>query len=140
MWNRASFAVALVTLCAFGCAGDHPNNGPTTDAAPPGPAVHARWAWSDPDGGPFPSDLFTVADPDQLTGLRVNLPRPDCSVSVSDCLDLVHINELDGFSLQPRVTIPFDGDIDPNNLPANSIFVVDLETARQIPIVQTVWD
>src|SRR5438045_4811644 len=43
---------------------------------------------STPAGAPFPSDLFTVADPTQNTGLRVNLPMPDCSVRPSHCEDL----------------------------------------------------
>ena len=38
-------------------------------------------------GTPFPSDLFTVADPTQNTGLRVNLPKPDCLARPSDCQD-----------------------------------------------------
>ena len=57
-------------------------------------------------GTPFPSDLFTVADPTQNTGLRVNLPKPDCLARPSDCQDLDVINTLDGFNLQPRLSIP----------------------------------
>jgi hypothetical protein len=36
--------------------------------------------WPRLDGGPFPSDHFTVEDREQNTGLRVNLPLPDCAV------------------------------------------------------------
>src|SRR5687768_17601031 len=43
-------------------------------------------------GTPFPSDLFSVADPTQNTGLRVNLPKPDCLARPSDCQDLDVIN------------------------------------------------
>ena len=33
-----------------------------------------------PERSPFPSDAFTVADPNQNTGRRVNLPMPqDCA-------------------------------------------------------------
>src|SRR6266550_2565476 len=63
-------------------------------------------------GTPFPSDLFAVADPTQNSRLRVNLPKPDCLARPSDCQDLDVINTLDGFNLQPRLSIPFDGPID----------------------------
>src|SRR5215510_5021852 len=45
-------------------------------------------------GGPFPSNLFTVADPSHNTGLQVNLPLPDCAARPSDCADLQVINTL----------------------------------------------
>ena len=61
---------------------------------------------SSPSGSPFPSDRFTVLDPHNNTLLRVNLPKPDCTVRVSDCQDLDVINTLDGFNLQPRLSIP----------------------------------
>ena len=57
----------------------------------------------------FPSDRYTVPDAEQLTGLRVAMPKPDCSVYVSDCEDLEVINQLDGFNVQPRIVIPFSG-------------------------------
>src|SRR5215207_6624935 len=55
---------------------------------------------------PFPSDRFTLPDSQQNTGLRVNLPTPDCSTNPSDCLSVALLNELDGFSTQPRLSIP----------------------------------
>ena len=60
--------------------------------------VHPRFDLSGPDGGPFPSDRFTVADPTQMTGLRVTLPKPDCLERASDCEDIDVINTLDGFN------------------------------------------
>ena len=36
--------------------------------------VHALFDLGSPAGGPFASDRFTVADPTQNTGRRVNLP------------------------------------------------------------------
>ena len=72
-------------------------------------AVHALFDLDHPDTGPFPSDVFTVADAAHNTGRRVNLPYPDCAVRVSDCEDLDVINTLDGFGLQTRISIPFDG-------------------------------
>jgi hypothetical protein len=54
-----------------------------------------------------------VADSTQNTGRRVNLPYPDCAIRMSDCEDLDVINTLDGFGLQTRISIPFDGAIAP---------------------------
>src|SRR5215813_10505981 len=75
--------------------------------------VEVRFDFSDPQGGPFPTDRFTVPDASQLTGLRVDLPTPDCSLRPSDCADIDVLNRLDGFNLQPRLSIPFTGPIDP---------------------------
>src|SRR5262245_22367788 len=69
--------------------------------------VHALFGLETPASGPFPSNWFTVADPSQNTRLRVNLPKPDCGARPSDCEDLDVINTLDGFNLQPRLSIPF---------------------------------
>ena len=38
---------------------------------------------SSPSGAPFPSDRYTVADATQLTGERVDLPKPNCTVRPS---------------------------------------------------------
>src|ERR1700716_344830 len=62
----------------------------------------------------MPSNAFTVADANQLTGIRVNLPVPVCdATSSSVCDDLAQLNLQDGFDLRPRVTVPFSGPIDP---------------------------
>src|SRR5215204_6574235 len=45
-------------------------------------------------GQPFPSNLFTTSDRTQVTGLRVDLPKPDCAVRPSDCADIVGINQV----------------------------------------------
>ena len=45
---------------------------------------------------------------------------------VSDCQDIDVVNSLDGFSTQPRITAPFDGDIDPASVNSDSIYLVDL--------------
>ena len=57
-----------------------------------------------PAAGPFPTDRFTIADPSQNTGLRVNLPKPDCEQRPSDCEDIDVLNTLDGFNVQPRLS------------------------------------
>ena len=34
---------------------------------------------------PFPTNLLTTTDHSQVTGLRVDLPMPDCAARPSDC-------------------------------------------------------
>jgi hypothetical protein len=116
--------------------------------------VHVLFGFNTPESGIFPTDIFTMADGAQKTGLRVNLPLPDCAARPSDCEDLALINELDGFNLQPRVTVPFDGDIDPMSVTSANVFFVELGDAdvrldvewprrrrpRVIGVNQLVWD
>jgi Bacterial virulence factor lipase N-terminal len=75
---------------------------------------------------PFPTDRFTVNDPRQDTGVRVNLPTPNCATNPSDCADVALLNQLDGFNLQPRISIPFDGAIDPATVSSKTVFLVEL--------------
>jgi len=126
------------------------NSSPVTNKG----TVHVRFGLHTPESGVFPTDIFTVADDAQKTGLRIKLPLPDCAVRVSDCRDLMLINVLDGFNLQPRVTIPFDGDIDPTGVNSKNAFFVELgdadvdatatqgetRTPRVIGVNQLVWD
>jgi hypothetical protein len=76
---------------------------------------------------PFPTNWLTTADATQNTGRRVNLPMlEDCNTDSRQCADIMALNELDGFSIQPRVSIPFDGDIDPNSVNSSNVFLVRL--------------
>jgi hypothetical protein len=110
--------------------------------------VLAGFALHTPAGGPFPSDIFTVAHAGHNTGLRIALPYPDCTARPSDCDDLAVVNTLDGWGLQPRVSVPFSGPIDPASVIGDSVFVVSLGSARpgqppggtRIGINQVVWD
>ena len=88
--------------------------------------VYAGFDLEAPGTGPFPSDWFTVEDRSHNTGLRVNLPLPDCLERVSDCEDLNVINTLDGFNLQPRLSIPFDGAIDVSTVTSQTVFLIGL--------------
>jgi hypothetical protein len=94
---------------------------------------------------PFPSDRWTVSDPTQLTGLGVALPKPDCATRPSDCQDINVLNTLDGFNLQPRLSIPFTGPIDVSSVSSSDIFLVRLDggDGTGSPVVginQIVWD
>lgn len=102
---------------------------------------------SDPAGSPFPSNRFTVVDWSQKTYKRVNLPKPDCAAKPSDCADIDVINTLDGFSTQPRITVPFTGAIDVSSVNSDSIFLInfgDTQTfegaGQRVGINQIVWD
>jgi hypothetical protein len=101
---------------------------------------------------PFPSDRFTAFDSQQLTGLHVNVPLPNCATNPSDCADLTLVNQLDGFNLQPRLSIPFDSAIDVSTVNSNTVFLITLPgpglrglefdgfTPKVIGINQVVWD
>jgi hypothetical protein len=108
-------------------------------------SVEPRFDLTVPSGGPFPSDRFAAPDPTQLTGLRVNLPKPDCSVRLSDCEDIDVLNTLDGFNLQPRLSIPFTGPIDPTTVSSDTVFLFKLSCTTCpggsfVGINQVVWD
>ncbi|WP_345353539.1 Ig-like domain-containing protein [Rhodococcus olei] len=104
---------------------------PITNSRPAGaatPPVQAIFNLTDRDKreSPFPSNRFTVADPEQNTGLRVDLPKPDCAVRPSDCTDIDVINTLDGFNITPRISIPFDGEIDFSTVNNETVFLLKL--------------
>src|SRR5262249_40367486 len=112
------------------------------------PSTSAVFDLSAPNSGPFPSDRFTVADASQLTGRRVDLPLPDRVTRPSDYNDISVINTLDGFNLQPRLSISFDGPIDVSSANSNDVFVSSLGDTQNpqdrggqvVGINQVVWD
>lgn len=87
----------------------------------------------------FPSDRYAVPDPNQLTGVRVALPKPDCSVRVSDCQDVDVVNQLDGFNVQPRIVIPFSGAIDLATVSRQSVYLLEVDSSRRIALNQLQW-
>jgi hypothetical protein len=101
-----------------------------------GAGVEVVFDLSQPSQGPFPSDRFTLpddpGDPNN-TGLRVNMPKPDCKVRPTDCNAMNLLNDLDGFNLLPRLSIPFTGAIDVRSVSSRSVFLVRLGTAVRRP-------
>jgi len=92
--------------------------------------VHALFDLSSTTTAPFPSNAFSVADDTQLTHIRVNLPTPaSCAGRESDCEDIADLDTLDGFNVLPRITIPFDGDIDSSTANSENIFIISLGDA-----------
>jgi len=89
-------------------------------------------------GQPFPTNLDTRIDLTQLTGLRVALPKPDCTTHPSDCADIDVLNTLDGFNVDARVSIPFSGPIDLTTVTPDTVFLVDPKGQRT-PLDRLVW-
>ena len=102
-------------------------------------AVQPGYDLTTPAGGPFPSDRWTTVDWSQRTGLRVALPKPDCAVRPSDCMDIDVLNTLDGFNVQPRISIPFTGAIDPNSVSSSTVFLIRLPDRAITGINQVIW-
>lgn len=95
----------------------------------------------------FPSNLFTVLDFTQKTFRRVDLAKPDCTANLVRCEDIDVLNALDGFNIQPRISIPFSGPIDVSTANSDSIFLVSLgstwgrgSVGDRVGINQIVWD
>jgi hypothetical protein len=117
---------------------------------PPDGAVHALFDLDAPGTGPFPSDWFTTADTSHNTGRRVSLAMPDCATRRSDCENIAVLNSLDGFNLQPRLSVPFSGSIDANSVTSDTVFLVSLGSTLSdqgymppgtvVGINQVVWD
>jgi hypothetical protein len=106
--------------------------------------VSVRYEGND---SPFPSNRLTALDFSNATFRRVNLPRPDCAVRITDCADIDVINTLDGFSTQPRITIPFTGDIDVSSVTSDTVYLYNLGDTltlrgfgQKVGINQVLWD
>jgi virulence factor lipase-like protein len=134
--SRLTKAFCLMSLCLLAPA--------LTVAS----GVHPLFDVQSTTGSPFPTDRFTLADSTQNTDRRVNLPMPNCATRPSDCLDVALLNQLDGFNTQPRISIPFEGAIDPATVNSNTVFVIRVADTSNpgifdpkiIGINQVVWD
>ena len=69
----------------------------------------------------FPDDRRTVPDRAQLTGRRVALPLGDCSRARTTCDVTRLLNQLDGFDLDPRMSITFSRAVDPAAVAARTV-------------------
>jgi len=91
----------------------------------------------------FPSDRQTVPDPRQSTGRRVALALPDCGVDPAGCDEIHLVNELDGWSVNPRVAIRFSGPVALDSVTKSSAFILPLAPeplASPVALAQLVWD
>ena len=100
--------------------------------------------------GPFPTDFLTTPDPLQRTNLRINLPVPDCASQFTACQEGGLLDQLDGFSIRPRLAVHFSGPVNTGTL-ASGIFYIALDNLTQdepgihkpgdaIAIDRAVWD
>jgi hypothetical protein len=91
----------------------------------------------------LPSDRLTVPDPNQLTGRRIALPPPDCATDAAGCDEVTLLNELDGWSVNPRISIRFSGPIALDSVTRASAFIVPLWSEPMptpVGLQQLVWD
>lgn len=144
---RASFANASGLLLAISFASLTALAPLAALADSPSSGVRVKFDTADIAGSPFPSDRYTQRDWSNRSFRRVNLPTPDCTVRVSDCQDIAVINGLDGFSTQPRITVPFTGAIDVSSVTSDTVYLLnlgDVMTARgfgqKVGINQRLWD
>jgi hypothetical protein len=84
----------------------------------------------------FPDNAFTIGDRTEVTGRRVNLVQgvdyptvngvvqANCtSADYSICDAFAELNKLDGFDIQPRVTVPFTGAIRLDSVNDSDFFI-----------------
>lgn len=91
----------------------------------------------------LPSDRLTTPDPGQSTGRRMALPLPDCAVDAAGCDEVRLLNELDGWSVNPRISIRFSGPVALESLTRATAFVMPLWSEplpSPVGLTQLVWD
>ena len=88
----------------------------------------------------LPDDALTVADANQLTGRRMNLPLPDCTTRPSDCDEIRLVNTLDGWDLDPRVEVRFSGPVDIGRVTASTFYLERVGTSDRVGLNRLVWD
>ena len=93
--------------------------------------------------GPFPSDILTIADKNQKTRLRVDLPASnnncDSSGSPAVCSNTALLNQLDGFSVDPRLMVCFSAAIDTKTL-VSGVRIAPLDSGPAVGINQIIFD
>src|SRR5438045_3267056 len=132
MQRPIGLLVGFLSFCAIRCSTEEPvavgdlgERGTQIRATDHG-GVSPRFDFAAMETSPFPSDYFTVLDDAQVTGQRVALLKPDCAQRPSDCDDIDVLNLLDGFNLQPRIAVPFTGDIQVSSVSSKTVFLIAL--------------
>jgi hypothetical protein len=93
--------------------------------------------------GPFPSNALTIANSSQKTGLQVNLPPPSGCTPLStttQCVNVELLNQLDGFSLNPRITVCFSAVVNVSTLSDGIFFVPVGKPGLPVGINQVIFD
>ena len=91
-------------------------------------------------GGPFPTDALTIAAPLQITGRQINLPAASCLPEFAGvtCGNTDLLNRFDGFSINPRTMVCFDGPIDAGTL-QGGISYISLDRPSEITGVNQIF-
>lgn len=113
-------------------------------------ATTVLFAPADPATGPFPTDYLTLPDPLQKTGIRINLPLPDCTRQYTACQETGLLEQMDGFSIRARAAVRFSAAITPATLAGGLMYVaLDNLTNEEpgahtpgqlIPVDQVIYD
>ena len=93
----------------------------------------------------FPDNFFSVADPSQVSGVRVNfrsgIDYPTCdSTNYSVCDTFAMLNHLDGFDIQPRVVVPLTGAVDLASVDDSDFYITDAAGQFVSGLRQLVFD
>ena len=80
-----------------------------------------------------------MRDATQITGLHVDLPKPVCATHPSDCADIDVLDTLDGFNIQPRISIPFSAPINLSTVSSSTVFLAGPQ-GHVVGINQAVWE
>lgn len=94
--------------------------------------------------GPFPTDVLTVSNATRATGLQVNLPssNDNCSAQpAAACGYSTLLNQLDGFSVNPRLMVCFSGPVNISTIPSGlQIYSTDHPHSQAIRVDRVIWD
>ena len=94
-------------------------------------------------GGPFPNNSLTISDPLQQTRIRISIPSSndycDPSLSPSVCSNTSLLNQLDGFSVNPRIMVCFSGPVNTATL-ASGIVLLPVNGGAGVSINQIIFD
>ena len=93
----------------------------------------------------FPDNFFTVPDSTEVSGLRVNfragIDYAACNgTDYSVCDTFAMLNHLDGFDLQPRVTVPLTGAVKLSSVDDSNFYITDAGGAFVSGLRQLVFD
>ena len=93
--------------------------------------------------GPFPTNALTLPASTQKTGIQVNLPIPAGCTATStsaQCVNVQLLNQLDGFSVNPRITVCFSAPVNVASLSTGIAFVPVNRFALPVGINQIIFD
>ena len=93
----------------------------------------------------FPDNFFTASDATEVTGLHVHfragIDYPTCdTTNYSVCDTFAMLNNLDGFDLQPRVSVPLTGAVKLSSVDDSNFYITDASGVFVSGLRQLVFD